>query len=163
MVCLPVMHGVTTAIVAFVFVCIIFPQRVKNRPQFYAAFAFVIGVILLDSIGNIWDERAAFRVFAYAMCGLFQVAAILLLFLSAGGLTWRELGSEMAHAIEVIRRGEEEEEIIIPLTGQQPRAKSTSDDEAPARERIEINDPVAPVEISRPSKPADDDPSLPIS
>lgn len=148
------MHGVTTAIVAFVFVCIIFPHLVKNRPQFYAAFGFLIGVILLDSIGNIWDERSAFRVFAYSMCGLFQVAAILLLFLSAGGLTWRELGSDMAKAIEVIRRGEEEKEIIIPLTGQKPKPRPSAEDDVV--ERIVIPDPAPP-------KTPDDESSLPLT
>ena len=32
------MEGVTTAIVLFVFACVILPSLVKNRTQFYAAF-----------------------------------------------------------------------------------------------------------------------------
>ena len=40
------MEGVTTAIVAFVFVCIIFPHIIKNRPQYYAAVALVLLSIL---------------------------------------------------------------------------------------------------------------------
>lgn len=162
LVSLPFMQGVTTAIVAFVFVCIVFPHLVKNRTQFYAAFFFALAVVLLDSVANIWDERAAFRVFAYAMCGLFQVAAIILLFLSAGGITWRELGGEMARAIEVIRRGEEEKEILIPLGGQKPKPKPPGgrDDEDQPRPRIELADPAA---AEAEKKPADEDPGLPLT
>jgi hypothetical protein len=134
------MAGVTTAIVAFVFVCIIFPHLVKNRPQFYAAFTAVLVAILLDSLAHIL-QSGAFYGFAYAMAGVLQVSAIVLLFLSAGGLTWRELGGDMRRAFEVIRRGEEEKEIIIPLTGQMPKKKTPpSDEDAPAP-RVEINDP----------------------
>ena len=35
----------------------------------------------------------------------------------------RELGGEMRRAFEVLRRGEEEKEIIIPLTGEQPKPR----------------------------------------
>ena len=44
------MQGVTTAIVAFIFVCVIWPHLVRNRPQFYAALAAVLVVLLLDSL-----------------------------------------------------------------------------------------------------------------
>src|SRR5215207_3754098 len=90
----PVMEGVTTAIVAFIFACVIFPHLVKNKTQFYGAFAAVILIILLHSL-NTMIGRVGFQVFAGAMTGLPQAAAIVLLFLSAGGLTLSELGAEM--------------------------------------------------------------------
>ena len=42
------MQGVTTAIVAFIFFCVIFPERVRNRPQFYASLGLVALIILLE-------------------------------------------------------------------------------------------------------------------
>src|ERR1043165_8279076 len=102
------MEGVTAALVAFVFVCIIFPQLIKHHAQFYTAFALVLIVVLLHAIT--WGY------FFRALTGTLQMAAILLFVLAAGGLTPRQLAGEFANAYEVIRRGEEEKTVIIPLT-----------------------------------------------
>src|SRR5687768_14286763 len=101
------MHGVTTAIIGFIFVCIVWPHLIKHRAQFYAAIAVAMLIILVDAAG--WmigapNATSAFRVFAYVVCALLQVIAIVLLLLSAGGLTPRELGKEFANAYEVMRR-----------------------------------------------------------
>ena len=66
-------------------------------------------------------------------------------------LSWNELKGEFGNAYEVIRRGGEEKEVIIPLTGAQP--KSRDDDEATA-ERIQINPPSP--------KPRREDPQIPL-
>lgn len=128
------MQGVTTAIVAFIFFCVIFPERVKNRPQFYASLGLIAIIILLDALSMIVPS-AGFRGFAYLSIAVLQVGAILILFMAAGGLSWKELKGEMGNAYEVIRRGEEEKEIIIPLTGQQPKVKEdvppTADEKIP--------------------------------
>lgn len=47
------MQGVTTAIVAFIFVCLVYPHVVKHRPQFYVAIGLVLLGILLDAIGHV--------------------------------------------------------------------------------------------------------------
>jgi hypothetical protein len=138
------MEGVTTALVGFIFVCVVYPQLVKNRPQYYAALAFICVIILLDGIGMMLSPTAlaGFRVFAYGIGAVLQVCAILLLFLAAGGITWRELAGDMSNAFEVIRRGGETKEVIIPLTGAKPKPK-TERAEAP-KERVVINQPVPP-------------------
>ena len=46
------MHGVTTAIVAFILACLIFPKVVKNKPQYYAAVGLVLGVIFFDALAK---------------------------------------------------------------------------------------------------------------
>ena len=151
----PVMEGVTTAIVAFIFACVIFPHLVKNKTQFYGAFACVIIVILLHSL-NTMIGRVGFQVFAGAMTGLLQAVAIVLLFLSAGGLTLRELGAEMSRAYEVIRRGEDEKTVIVPLTGEMPKPRGSSAaassvrdiDEEIGEQRIDL-----PPSAGWPSKP----------
>lgn len=118
----PVMEGVTTAIVAFIFACVIFPHLVKNKTQFYGAFAAVLFIILLHSL-NTMIGSVGFQVFAGALTGILQVVAIVLLFLAAGGITLRELGAEMSRAYEVIRRGEDEKTVIVPLSGEMPKPR----------------------------------------
>jgi hypothetical protein len=68
------MEGVTTALVAFIFVCVVYPQTIKNRPQFYAAFAFICVIILLDGIGKMVGSPA-FAAFAYAAVAVLQPVA----------------------------------------------------------------------------------------
>ena len=121
------LNGVTTAIVLFIFACVAWPQLVKNRTQFYAAFVSVLAIILLFSLALMLRDSAGFQVLAGFIIGLLQIFAIIMLFLSAGGLTFKELTGEMARAYEVIRRGEEGKTVIIPLTGAVPKKK----DEAP--------------------------------
>lgn len=120
------MQGVTTALVAFFFVCVVFPSLVKHRSQFYAALAAIVLIILLDAIAHMagGKEPGAFATVAYVFIAVLQVGTILMLFLSTGGLTARELAGDMRRAYEVMRRGEQEKSVIIPLTGQQAPGKS---------------------------------------
>jgi hypothetical protein len=152
------MQGVTTALVAFIFFCVIFPERVKNRPQFYAGLGLICLIILLDALSNAL-AGSAFRVFSYFATAFLQVVAILVMFMAAGGLSWHELKDEMARSYEVIRRGGEEKEIIIPLSGQKPKPRrspgetsdsDTVDEDAP-RQRIDIDEPLPPSAVPPPS------------
>lgn len=140
------MHGVTTALVAFTLFCVLYPNRVKNRPQFHGAFAAICLVILLDALAFAIGA-SGFRVFAYLAEACLQIAALLLLFMSAGGVSWSEMTGDMAHSFEVIRRGGEEKEVIIPLTGQRPMPKEPQE-----HERIDLERPVRP---PTPPAPAD--------
>ena len=146
----PNMEGVTTALVAFIFVCVIYPRLVKNKTQFYAALAAVIVIILLHSLGAMLKDSAGFQVFSGALVGLLQAGAILLLFLSAGGITLKELGSEMARAYEVIRRGEEEKEVIIPIGGaggEQPRPRTQPAETIPPTRTPETAPPSEKIDL----------------
>ena len=136
------MEGVTTAIVGFIFVCVVFPRLVKNHAQYYAALTAVVVIILINAFGLMFEPGAVKTVIG-VMTGLLQVFAIVLLILAAGGLTIRELTGEIAGAYEVIRRGEEEKTIIIPLTGEQPKSRAEANDPG-LRQPIEINTPPAP-------------------
>ena len=136
------MQGVTTALVAFIFFCVIFPERIKNRPQFYAAFGLICLIILLDAL-SFMIGASGFRVFAYFGVAVLQVGTICLLFLAAGGITWRDLGGELSNAFEVIRRGGEEKEVIVPLRGEMPKKRDAYDEtgaEAVPSERIDLDD-----------------------
>jgi hypothetical protein len=150
------MQGVTTALVSFLFVCIIFPNLVKSRAQYYAAFAAVCLIIFLDAIGIAISPTAiaGFRVFSYTAVAFLQIVAMLMLFLAAGGITWRELADDMKDAYEVIRRGGEEKEIIVPLTGEMARKKEQRE-----QERIVIDNPATspthePIPMEDPDSPA---------
>jgi drug/metabolite transporter superfamily protein YnfA len=145
-------EGVTTAIVAFIFVCIIYPHLVKNRPQFWAALAFVVLVILIQSLATIIDAPGFSR-FAAAFEGLLQVGAILLLVLSAGGLTVTELAGDLGRSFDVIRRGGEKETVIVPLSGEQPKPRTRDAGQGGAA-------PDRPA--ARPQRRAEGDSSIPL-
>ena len=144
----PQMEGVTTVLAAFIFVCVCYPKLVKNKTQFYAAFAMVAVIILLFSLSVMLKDSPGFQVFAGAMTGLLQLGAFVLLFLSAGGITMKELAGEMGRAYEVIRRGEEEKTVIVPLTGEMPKPRqpaaetrppaTASNEPAPPAEKIDL-------------------------
>ena len=144
----PLFDGVTTAVVAFCFVCVLFPHIVKNKTQFYAGFTSILLVILLHSLalmfGYTWP---GLQVFVGAATCLLQIIAIVTLFLCAGGITLKQLGSDMARAYEVIRRGEEEKTIIVPIHGDMPNKREDrgagagavrADDDEPVEHRIDL-------------------------
>ena len=116
------MQGITTAIVAFIFVCIIFPKLVRNRTQFYAAFAMIVLMLFFHSLAGIFGSDK-FWSFVNGLNGLLQLVALVLIVLSTGGLSLGELTGEFRNAFEVIRRGESEKEVIVPLTGEMPKPR----------------------------------------
>ena len=144
----PVMEGVTTALVAFIFACVIFPHLVKNKTQFYGAFVAVIIIILLHSL-NTMIGSVGFQVFAGAVTGLLQACAMVLLFLSAGGITLKQLGEEMSRAYEVIRRGEDEKTVIVPLSGEMPKPRKPA--EPPASSVRDIDEEIEEQRIDLPT------------
>lgn len=143
------MHGVTTAIVAFILACLIFPQVVKNKPQYYAALGLILGVIFFEALARTIGS-ASFNRFVYLMVAILQVGAIFLLILSAGGLTVRDLAGDLAGTFEVIRRGGEEKEIIIPRSGAAPRPRRGREDDEDRPERIDLD---AELRASHPPPP----------
>jgi hypothetical protein len=79
----------------------------------------------------IGSASGGFQVFAGAATGLLQLAAIVLLFSGAGGISVKQLTGEMARAYEVMRRGEQEKTVVIPITGQQPKPRESAAGTAP--------------------------------
>lgn len=168
------MEGVTTAIVLFVFVCVLFPRLIDSRPQYYAAFVLTLLIVLLTPIAFVLGGDA--RAIAGIVLGALQVAAIVLLFLSAGGLTVRGLTREMLGAFEVIRRGETSKEVIIPIGNEQKekRRKSAVESRGEPVERFDLSaeaqagagypprKPTAPPPPPPPSKKSDEDDDGPI-
>jgi len=132
------MDGVITAIVAFIFVCIIFPSIVKHRAQFWFALLLVLIAFVFDNIARVTTAENSFRTFAAILNTFCVVGSILLLILSAGGLTLRDLTSDIGKTIEVVRRGGEKETIIVPMTGEQPRVREKTE---PERTRIPLDEP----------------------
>ena len=119
------MEGVTTAIVAFIFVCIIYPHLVKNRPQFYAALGAILLLIFLNTL-QLMIGNVKFSIVVAVFDGLLQIGAILLLVLSAGGLTVSDLTQRHR---QDHRRGPpdgEKETIIVPIRGEQPKPRQDS-------------------------------------
>jgi hypothetical protein len=110
----PVNDGVTTCLLGFLLVCLIFPSLVKNRPQYYAALGCVVVIILLHSFALMF-KSAGFTVMTGVFTGVLQALAIVLVVLSVGGLRLRELAGDIKGSYEVMRRGETEKEVIIPM------------------------------------------------
>lgn len=153
------MEGVTTAVVGFIFLCLAIPSLIENKNQYYVAFLSIIGVIFLDAVGHMLPETAAAsRAVCYVLAAFAQIVAVVMLFLATGGLTFRALKGDM---IEVLRRGEEEKEVIIPLSeeakqqikaNQEAAARRVKRDEGePKVYTIDDNAPLSPA--SPPAKP----------
>jgi hypothetical protein len=113
------MQGVTTAIVAFLFAGVIWPQVIKHRVQFYAALIVVCLIILFDSIGRMWPST---NTALTALNGLLQIVGVVMCVLSTG-MSAKDLSGEVFHTIDVVRRGGEKETIIVPLRGEQPKPR----------------------------------------
>jgi hypothetical protein len=146
------LDGVTTACVLFLFTCLVIPRFIKNTTQYYAAFGAILGIILMNTLQLMFHNSTGFQVFGGVVIGFLQLIAVSMLVLCAGGMSVKTLAGEMTHAYEVIRRGEEEKEIIIPLGGAQPRPRET---EAPTRINLETpTPPPAPQQTPKPTGPS---------
>jgi len=148
------LDGVTTACVLFLFTCLVIPRFIKNTTQYYAAFGAILGIILMNTLQLMFHNSTGFQVFGGVVIGFLQLVAVSMLVLCAGGMTVKTLAGEMGHAYEVIRRGEEDKEIIIPLGGAQPKQRET---EAPARINLETPatpTPPAPQQSPKPTGPS---------
>ena len=144
------LDGVTTACVLFLFTCLVIPRFIKNQTQYYAAFGSILAIILVNTIALMLGS-VKFNVFAGVVVGFLQFVAVAMLVMCAGGMNVKTLAGEMGHAYEVIRRGEEEKEIIIPLGGAQPKPRET---EAPTRINLETPAPSSPVQSPKPTGPS---------
>jgi hypothetical protein len=118
----PHLGGVTTALVLFIFAALLHPKAIKNKAQFYAGFGAVLVILLVYSV-DVMIRRPGFQVFGGALTGLLQLFALVMFFMSAGGMSVGELGEELRGAYEVIRRGENEKTVIVPLTGEVPKPR----------------------------------------
>ena len=77
------MEGITTAIVLFIFVCILFPRIVKHRTQFYTAFGLIIVMLLFHTLARMFGNERFFN-FVGVVNGLLQLAALVLVVLATG-------------------------------------------------------------------------------
>lgn len=111
------------ALALFILLGAAYPSLIKNKPQYYSALVGVLLIIFLDALGHIVHSEA-FDAVIYFFCAILQMGALILLVLAAGGMTVGEFRHEIEDTIDTFHRGESSSEVIVPLTGQQPRAKS---------------------------------------
>ena len=156
------MEGVTTALVGFIFVCIIFPRLVRNHAQFYAAFVMIALMLLLASLAGMFNS-AGFSRFANAVAGLLQLAAFVLLVIATGGLSLRDLAGEFKEAFDAIRSGPDANKpVIVPLTGERPRPRAADDDAAEVRTVHTIETPPAAAPPAPPQRRPEDSGAIPL-
>jgi hypothetical protein len=136
------MEGILTAVVAFIFVCIVYPRLVRVRAQFYVAIAAVVVILFFHSLATMVGN-ARFYTFVAALNGLVLLIAFVMLILATGGLSLHELTGDIKNAFEVVRRGETEKEVIIPRGGQGAQGGSARETaEEPRRQQpYTINSP----------------------
>lgn len=125
------MEGVTTAIVLAIFAGIFWPHAIKNRQQFYFAIGAALLIIFFQVLNMLIGP--AFTRFAGVMVGLLQIIGILGIILAASGQSVSEFAAE---TIEVVRRGEEEREVLIKGAG--TRRASRDRDAADDSGRIDL-------------------------
>jgi hypothetical protein len=143
------MNGVTTAIVAFVFLCLAMPTLIKNKNQYYVAFLAILGVIFLDAVAHMIPESdAAPRAVCYVLGAFTQIIAVVMLFLATGGLTFRALQGDM---IEVLRR-DGQKEVIVPLS-EEAKRKIRENQEA-AERKVKGDEEPKVYKIDNPPPPA---------
>src|SRR3954468_6457757 len=109
------MSEISVPVVAFIFVCIIYPRLVKHKPQFYMAFAVTLIILVL----NIPIELAEKPLVGLAkvlsvLRAILWIGDFLLLVLATGGLSLHELTGELKDAYTVMRRGEDKPTLVIP-------------------------------------------------
>jgi hypothetical protein len=121
-----------------------------------------VAIIFFDAVAHMFPETApAPRAVFYVLTAFTQIVAIVMLILATGGLTLRELGGDV---IEVLRRGETEKEIIIPLSDEakqkihaaQAAAQRRADRDEKEPTVFTIDDPAgkSPGSPPAPAKPA---------
>lgn len=133
------MQGVTTAVVAFIFICLVIPSLIQNKNQYYVAFLAVVGIIFIDAVAHMLPATASSaQSVCYVLEAFGQLIAVVMLFLATGGLSFRALKGDM---IEVLRRGEEEKEIIIPLSEEAKQKIRANQEEAARRVRRDEGEP----------------------
>jgi len=132
------MEGVTTAIVAFIFACLIWPHIVKVKAQFYSAIGLLMGIILLDAIGHMGgDKDSVLWHVMYVLAAVLQMLTILILVMCVGGLSPRELAGEFSETVQAIRQGGEQKPVLVPLRGEQPMPREEKPVE---RQTINLDD-----------------------
>jgi hypothetical protein len=149
------MQGVTTAIVAFIFACLVYPHLVKSKPQYYAALGLVLVTILFDAIGHMQTEDGGLRHVMYVLAALVQILNIIVLVMCVGGLSMKDLAGEVTNTVEVIRRGDDKP-VLVPLTGEQPKVR---DEQRKVRdEQPKVGEDQPAEAPRRPLRPKDDSP-----
>src|SRR5215212_256564 len=133
----------TLPLISFLFVCLIFPKIVRNRPQFYISFGLLVLILLLNIVARIFPVEK-FNYFLLVIVECLRLVVFILLVLCAGGLSLHELTGEVFRSFEVMRRGETEKTVIIPLSGQKPRQREEPQSAPAAREEISPSAPNPP-------------------
>ena len=129
------MEGVTTAIVLAIFAGMFWPHAIKNQKQFYFAIGAVLLIVLFETLDTMFGRDGGFHRLASVFVGFLQIVGILGIVLAASGQNVSEFAAD---TIEVVRRGEDEKEILIKGVG--TRRARTEDVGEPAG-RVRSSDP----------------------
>lgn len=147
------MEGVCAALVAFLLAGLAIPRLVKNHRQYYSAVGMVAVVIFLQSLVAMAGSGNFASMLSF-LIGILEICTLLLAIMSCGGLGGEWAGG-VASGIEVIRRGEEEKSVIVPLSGEAHKTGSRPAQHRPSDEPP----PVYRIDSPATAKPKVDDSS----
>ena len=78
------------------------------------------------------------RAVCYVLAAFAQIIAVVMLFLATGGLTFGAVRGDM---IEVLRRGEDQKEVIIPLSDEAKKTIRANQEAAARRVKSDEGEP----------------------
>src|SRR5260370_15280285 len=107
---------ISIPIIGFIFVCIVMPRLVKNKPQFYMAIAVTLLILILNAIIDISGGSSGFIRFLIVLRSVLWIVDFVVLILATGGLSLHDFSGELGNAFEVMRRGPTTTAVIVPLT-----------------------------------------------
>ena len=154
--------SISVPIVAFLFVCIIFPHLVRNKAQFYMAFAVLIVILILEVVADVAGGSVGLARLLHVVHGVLYIVDLVLFVLATGGLSMHELTGEFKNAYEVMRRGEDKPTVVIPKRDNPyAGARSPAEDvPPPATPRYDLTPP--PPQPPSPTPRDEGDRSIPL-
>jgi hypothetical protein len=150
------LEGFTTVIVAFFIFCLYRQDLIKHRTYYYATFVVLMAIILFN-VFYYFMENTYGRGFCAVMLGLLHAGAMVLTMSYVGGVSPKQIGAEVAKAVDDVRQGPDAKKpVIVPFSGEKPKPKDAYVEE----EREQAEKPRIVIEL--PKKPGDDKGALPI-
>src|ERR1044072_4600633 len=104
-------------------------------------------MLLFATFADVLAFDSKLRTVIHMINGLLKISSFVLLVLATGGLSLKELTGEFRNAFGVIRRGECDKEVIIPLSNQPDRprrAAAVEDDDDEEGPTVHVITPPAP-------------------
>jgi hypothetical protein len=124
------LEGFTTVLLAFFIFCLYRQDLIKNRAYYYVTFACFIGIIFANVFYYFMAGVSGQGFFAVVL-GVLHLGAFILTMAYIGGVSIRQLATEVKDAAQEVRTGgESKKPVLIPIGKEQPKPKDAYEEEA---------------------------------